>query len=328
MRHTFSIIIPLYNCRFAVRQLLHNLMNQTYKDFEVIFIDDCSKDETINELKKYKDKISFEYNLLVNHENKGPGVSRNLCMEQATGQYVFFLDSDDSIDITTLEKISKTIISNNFPDAVLFDYFMVFKDKKIRRNTVYNLKEGFVGKENAIIYSTGSTCCKVYNLDVLKDNNIYFPDMRTKEDFVFNKIALSFCNKIFYCKEPLYNYIVNSSSIMNTTKLVGELTAKKAFDIIEKQIGKKYNNVISALKTKEYLFGVIQSMVRMKESNKEINMFINAYEEQNSEWYKDFGKYKFDLFTTIILKMAKKRMALLITCAILLKDLLKNHLMR
>lgn len=328
MHHTFSIIVPLYNCQNILEQLFDTLTNQTCKDFEVIFIDDCSCDDTINKFNKFKDKINFEYQLLMNCENKGPGISRNLCLEQANGQYIFFLDSDDCINVDTLEKINKTIIENDTPDAVLFDYFTVYKQRKIKCNTIFNFHEGFVSSENAMIYSTGATWCKVYKLGIIKDNNVFFPDMRTKEDFVFNKIALSFCKTIFYLKDNLYEYVVNSDSVMNTTKLLGEANAKKAFDILEKKIDKKYSKAISILKIKEYLFGTLQSMVRMRKRNIEIKNFIDKYEEQNPGWKMLIHTHKFDIFTTLILKLTSKRAVPAMVFIILFKDKIKKHFIK
>lgn len=259
-----SIIIPLYNSSTVIETLINNLKNQTCKNFEVLFIDDCSKDDSYKKAVAYIKNSNLNFKIFRNKENKGPGISRNICIEHAAGQYITFLDSDDKFDKKTVEIISNVIDVVQNPDAILFDFYMVFNNKKIKCDTVMKQAEGFITPEQAILYSTSATWCKVYKRDIIQKSSLRFPDMRIKEDFVFNKLVMANCHTIFYKKVYLYEYIINHSSIMHTAKIVDNKNEKKAFEIIDKELGNQFNDVILKLKIREYLTAVVQNMIRGK----------------------------------------------------------------
>ena len=97
----FSIIIPAYNCENYISKCLESIFNQSYKNFEVIVVDDCSTDKTFEILKKYTN-----IKLLSTPVNSRQGTARNIGLDVCTGDYILFVDSDDSLyDNTVLNKI-------------------------------------------------------------------------------------------------------------------------------------------------------------------------------------------------------------------------------
>ena len=113
-----SVIIPIFNVEKYLKKSLDSVVNQTLKEIEIIAIDDGSTDNSLNILKEYQntdDRI-----IIFEQENKGPGEARNLALNHVKGEYVFFLDSDDWIELNTLEKLYNNAIENNC-DLVLFD---------------------------------------------------------------------------------------------------------------------------------------------------------------------------------------------------------------
>lgn len=320
----FSVIIPLYNCESSLCSLFDTLNKQQGENFDVIFVEDKSSDKTLDKFEKNKHHIKFKYQLIKNAANYGPGISRNIGLEHSIGKYIVFLDSDDTISAETMQLLTNIINECNSPDAIIFDYYMVCSNKKIKCDTIPNADEGFIKTNDAIIYMTGATWCKVYKSEIIKQHNIKFPDMRTKEDFVFNKIALSYCETIYYKKVYLYNYIVNTNSVMNTTKLSGQKNAKKAFEIVERKINRKHFTAIEKLKVYEYLFASVQSMLRMKKSSQCIKSFIGEFETETPSWYEQ--KNKLNNYTDIFLYFVKKRNILLLRIMIGVKDILKKIL--
>lgn len=329
----FSIIIPLYNCEKFLDKLFCSLNNQENKDFEVVFIDDKSTDKTLDKFEKIKENIDYNYKFLKNYVNLGPGTSRNTALMNASGEYVLFLDSDDAISPETMKVLTETVEKENYPDAVLFDYTMVYPHKRIRCSTIPNFDEGYVSKDDAIIYSTGGTWCKVYKNSIIKNNNAEFPDMRTKEDFVFNKIVLSFCETIYYKKEYMYEYNIHEDSVVMKTGSVGadniETAIKRAdfaFDLIEKSVDKSHMEAITALKVKEYLFGTVQAMLRLNTNSKRINAFMDDFEKLHPEWYNrelHFGKY-----VNLYLYFIRKRNIIILRIITRFKDKLKFYMSR
>ena len=108
----FSIIVPVYNVEKYVKRCLDSIFNQTYKDFEVIVVNDGSTDKSMNIVKKYKDVK------IINEENRGLSHARNNGVKNARGDYILFVDSDDYINKDLLKELNKSL--NNNPDVVRF----------------------------------------------------------------------------------------------------------------------------------------------------------------------------------------------------------------
>ena len=119
----FSIIIPVYNVEKYIKECLDSLKKQTYQDFEVIIINDGTKDKSMEIAKKYPYKI-------INQLNQGLSVARNNGVKHAKGEYIIFLDSDDYLEKDTLLKISESL-SNN-PDIVRFQIKEIYEDGIIK----------------------------------------------------------------------------------------------------------------------------------------------------------------------------------------------------
>ena len=92
-----SVIVPTFNSSNTIERLMHSLSNQIFKDFEIIFIDDCSSDDTVDTIRKALENTNIKYQLLINESNRGPGYSRNRGIEKANGDYIVFIDSDDVV---------------------------------------------------------------------------------------------------------------------------------------------------------------------------------------------------------------------------------------
>ena len=96
-----SIVIPVYNVEKYLKQCLESVVNQTLDKIEVICINDGSTDNSLNILKEYEKK--YNNIIIIDQENKGPGFARNIGMKRASGKYIYFLDSDDYIELNAME---------------------------------------------------------------------------------------------------------------------------------------------------------------------------------------------------------------------------------
>src|SRR5699024_8084583 len=113
-----SIIVPVYNVEKYLKQALESAVNQTLNDIEIICIDDCSTDNSLNILKEYQLKDN-RIKIIEQKENKGQGVARNLGLNIAEGEYIMFLDPDDWLELNACE-IAYNQISKNKNDIVFF----------------------------------------------------------------------------------------------------------------------------------------------------------------------------------------------------------------
>ncbi|MGV4478981.1 glycosyltransferase family 2 protein [Ornithobacterium rhinotracheale] len=212
-----SIIIPAYNVENYIFNCLSSLSNQIKKsklDFEILVINDGSTDQTENEITKFND-FPVRY---FNQENKGASAARNLGLSHANGDYIWFVDSDDSIRENAINTIEKNILS--FPKKTLiFNYYTVDKNGNEKRNEV-PLKLGETKAfQGADFVSDGRfpsyLWIVLYNANLIKQFNIKFLEgTKNLEDFHFN--MQYFLNvsplEILFINEYTYNYNYNPIS--------------------------------------------------------------------------------------------------------------------
>ena len=140
----FSIIVPVYNVEEYIDDCLKSIKNQTFKDYEVIVVNDGTKDNSMDIVKKYDVEI-------INQENGGLSAARNAGVKKAKGEYLIFLDSDDYIEKDLLKKINDSIKDN--PDVVRFQIKEVYPDKEIDFNEEsFNTLNGVEAFNNIVKY--------------------------------------------------------------------------------------------------------------------------------------------------------------------------------
>lgn len=280
MKPLISIVTPVYNSFDLMGRYLNSLKNQQSDNFEVIIVDDHSSDGSYKKLKDYK--FPFKCYLFQTKKNSGPGVARNLGLAKCSGEYVTFVDSDDYVDKSFIEVLTKTIKENDV-DAIVFDYYKTDGNNNVSSDTILLSNEGYADVNDVVALSTGSTWCKVYKTAILKKNKIAFPNLMRSEDLAFNKVALSKCSKIFYLKKNLYYYFENTSSIMHNPSTLDINNNKKAFQYIEENI--KMSDALEMIFIRECLYLITQIMILKKEKTKSIKAFILECETKYPNWY-------------------------------------------
>ena len=218
----FTVIIPLYNKEKYVENTLKSILNQTFRDFEVIIVNDCSTDASVSKIESYlSDKVT-----LIHHEkNKGLSATRNTGIKKAKTEYVCYLDADDIWKPTFLETIYRLI--SNFPEAKIFatNYDEVYENNIFKPfNGGNQLDENFEGiidyfKTNIKqgIYHHGSIC---FHKSVFEKAGYYDEEIKFSEDFDFN-IRVNYYFKLAYSNTNQMSYFMQTdnqitrSSILN-----------------------------------------------------------------------------------------------------------------
>lgn len=283
MKPLISIITPVHNSFHLMLRYFDSLSKQGVNNFEVIIVDDCSKDDSYKKLKNRIKKCNFKCYLYKTAKNIGPGAARNLGISNSNGKYITFIDSDDYVADNFIESITK-IIDNNF-DAVIFDYYKTNGKNNIACNTVLSLNSGVISISDAVALSSGSTWCKVYKADILKNNKIYFPDLMRGEDLAFNKVALSKCKNIYYLKTNIYYYYENKQSIMHNFETLDISDNIKAYEHIENNLNLEIP--LEMIFIREYLYLITQIMILKKYKTCEIKKFINDCFYKFPKWYQN-----------------------------------------
>lgn len=200
-----SVIIPVYNTEQFLRKCLDSVCNQTLSDIEIICINDCSTDNSLEVLKKYPVKI------IDLPENKGAAYARNRGIEAATGEYIGFVDSDDFVDLDFYEKLYNKAIETGAEVAkgtlVLYNP----ETDKINSVELFNINEK-IKKNKAYFYFTFTT--GIFKRNLITKNNIRFIESLSHfEDPPFTiKLAL-FYNKVEIVDNANYFYVNNPKSV-------------------------------------------------------------------------------------------------------------------
>ena len=230
-----SFIVPTYNRDQYIKKCIESVLKQTYKNVELIIVDDGSTDNTENIVTSYKDK-KIKYFKNTNH---GIGYSRNFGLEKSTGDYVFFLDSDDFIEPNAAESIIQNI---NDADIFIFDYKQIFEsDGHVEYVRTPIFSECTLKEKPEIINQTNlGPGNKVFKKELLVKNNIKYPTDIKYEDMPLIIESLKKAHKIISSGFVLSNCVVHKG---NETTTVDE----RVFDIF-----KVLDKVKNTLADKEY----------------------------------------------------------------------------
>lgn len=265
----FSIIIPCYNASKTISRCLKSIESNNYSNCEIILINDKSSDNTIDAIENYVLSSDMKIKVLDNNENLGAGASRNVGIENASKEFMVFIDADDTISSDFFNTIASAFDQYDC-DCVIFDAVRV-SGINIRLKMFYNpkIKEGIVNKKEALVYTRGATCGKVYKTSVIKNNNIKYATLKRNEDLVFTKIAISYCNCIYYLSKEIYHYINVDFSLMNNMALLDKNNAIKAYGIIEKALwNKNFEDELNSIYFLEVVYSTTLTTIRQNKDNK------------------------------------------------------------
>ena len=215
-----SVVIPIYNGETFVKKCLDVLLAQNnIENFEIIIADDGSTDNSVDIIKSYNLNNLKIFSLA---SNSGPSVARNLGLKNSIGEYVYFFDVDDSIDVNALSILHETAKTHDC-DYVFCD-FKKFEDFKNQRNGVYNYTNDTLFKDKEIIEAMkrelhevslghlGLFGCngRLIKRSLLTKNNIQFDEkLRWMEDKAFAWKVLSIVREARYVRKQLYSYYLH-----------------------------------------------------------------------------------------------------------------------
>lgn len=314
----YSVIIPCHNSFKLMDKCLKNLEKQTFKDFEVVIIDDCSTDDSYEKIIEYSKQSKLNMIIHRIESNVGPGQTRNIGIEKSSGDYIFMLDADDYIEIYAIEQINYIIDTKNV-DCVFYDFYEDNGVNLYERDTVDTLPEGDISKSDALVYSSGSVVGKVFKSEIIKNNNVKFLDLKRNEDMPFNKVAISYCNSFYYIKANLYHYIMHNSSIMHDTKTLDEKNEIIAFEHIKEIIENRFPVETEAIFVKEYLYGITMTLLAKKCKSKYIKECIKNAKKLYPNWYKNPMILNYPKHVKICLKLIKAENIILLKGVFLAK---------
>ncbi len=200
---TVSIIVPVYNVEKYLNRCVDSILNQTFKDFELILINDGSTDSSGEMLKEYE---TLENVRIVHQENKGLALTRNVGLSIAKGKYVMFIDSDDSISADYVEAYV-TAIEHEKCDVVMGGFTRIC-DGKV--DFIRKAQRGKFAK-----YIIPASVSKIYRRAFLEEHNILFSNIKS-EDVDFSMLFIKHRATYGFIDNVGYYYYSNPNSISNT----------------------------------------------------------------------------------------------------------------
>lgn len=292
-----SVIVPVYNMAAGdkLTWCLNSLVNQTISDYEIIAVDDCSTDNSLEILRDYEKKYSDKFHVIPSSVNRKQGGAKNLGLEKATGEWIGFIDSDDWVVPDFYEKL----ISRGEEagaDMVGCDYHLTCEHSMEIGQVVHNNKQSQAGiltkeKYGSLILDSGSLVVKIYRRHIIYDFPNRFPENIFYEDNAISNSWMLRAKHFVYLEEPLYYYYQHDTSTVHT------ITEKRCEDRMEaarimvreaKEFGfldEYYPEIESSFTTLFYVNTLFSYMAGVKK--KEYG-FIKAMGREMKETFPDF----------------------------------------
>jgi len=214
-----SVIIPVFNSEQYLVECVESVLNQTFRDIEIIFVDDGSTDKSFNILNRYK--IKDKRIILLTQDNSGQSAARNRALDCAHGEYVYFLDSDDYIEPNLIEECVKILDTADaglvcFNTEVIGDetsrlYKRAKKYALLKLSGLLPLSGEVLDTLNIYLWN------KMFRMEIIKRNELRFPVGLNYEDICFSKSYFLHAPKVYLDMRRLYHYRVHSGSVMSKT---------------------------------------------------------------------------------------------------------------
>lgn len=218
-----SVIIPVYNVEEYLRECVESVINQTYENLEIILVDDGSTDSSGKICEEYLDKDSRV--TVIHQKNSGPSKTRNTGINNANGKYIYFLDSDDYIELNAVERLVTTAESNS-ADLVFFDAHS-FTDSGDDIRQGYSVKGNYEPKSGyetlTELHKNKDYHCAIYLLfisrSLIESNKISFLEAAyCSEDMLFTYQIYCSSKKAVQCRSTLYHRRYRDGSIVTSKK--------------------------------------------------------------------------------------------------------------
>lgn len=298
-----SIIVPVYNVYEYIDKCLKSLINQEYDDYEVIVVNDGTKDNSQEIIDKYvKDYPSLVKSYI--KENGGLSSARNYGINKAEGKYLLFVDSDDYIEPYTLSKLS-TYIDNDKSDIYVFNMNIVGNGQVIKKDT-FNKNIDNINKR--YIISNPSACNKLIKKELFTKNNILFMENVYYEDLATMPIFGSLTDNITFIDETFYNYYKREDSIMNKIEYKPKMdTIFDVLDNTKKYLIKDYKEEIEYLYIDHLLRYASIRYLDCGRCERQLNQIIKTMDDNFPSWNKNVYYKMLDIKKKMMIELIYKK---------------------
>lgn len=287
-----SIIIPAYNCENYIAQCLDSLLQQEETSVEIIVINDGSKDRTGQILDKY---ACIDARLKVLHvQNGGPSRARNIGLDNATGEWILFVDADDWVDYDILARLQ---LNERTADITFFGFKRCYNNGRIEecipKSVCYSKEKTEILQELKTLFDSreeyfGYSVNKIYKHSIISEHNIRFKEgLHVREDEVF---ALTYCQYISSIQTIAfapYNYRILDDSLSHCTSIRNRnyrLLIKTEQEIMQSYRMSAFKSAVLGRLFKYYLLAIIESLQLKKKEKFNVITDSIIYYRQNKKY--------------------------------------------
>ena len=311
-----TVIIPVYNAEKYLKQCLDSILSQTFKNFEVICVNDRSSDSSLKILNEYSSKDS-RIKVVNNLKNLGPGASRNIAIKQAAGEFIHFIDADDFLVGNNVYSVLMEQCINEDIDLLIFNHkefddvtSTFIEDESLKRFRFFYenkyLAHLWTQKELEKHYFNIQImpCFKIHRKRILIENEIYFPEDIFYEDTAFSNYVSLYFKKIKVIKDQLYAYRINvntstTSNIMDKFKDIVTIHRVMFNFLVERNLYEKYKHRFVSLCI-ESLCWYFLPQIDDYDKAVELNMQIAAFIKDLKLSKKDLKELEYPSLKTVI----------------------------
>lgn len=280
-----TIIVPCYNVELYIEKAIVSFSRQTFKNFEVIFVDDCSTDKSVETIKRLIEKYSIKASIIINKINSGPSYSRKIGIDMSNTEYVAFCDSDDWLDERFLEEMYLATDKGN-KDIAFCNYRLVYDDgrsidkKSIKPNNEYNSLEDYV------VADMDGVCGGIFRRTLFE--NMVFPEIRNGEDMAIIPVLISKAKKIGTTEKCIYNYFQRKGSLSTaqTKKLIEGIRNSFLYIFMNMSLSLYYSE-IEYLGIRNLLYGALLNLFKQGYDTKTAYEILCEFEQKFPHWEKN-----------------------------------------
>lgn len=300
-----SVIIPCYNSEKYLSKCIDALRAQTYKDFDVIMIDDCSADGTWEVISELEKDGELTVKALKNRVNLGPSKTRSFGIRHSEAEYISFCDSDDRYDETFLQKMI-TAAEGNDADIVFCNTQKVLSNGKIIKGDLIGDAEKEITVKKALSFGFDSMCAMMIKREIVA--NTPFPDLRNGEDMAMIPLMIMKAQQFGVVKDCIYNYYCRQASLSLIADESAVSNLEASFDFIYENRCAEYEREIEFIGIKNVVYGALMNLFKFSFDTKRAKSILVDFEKRFPKWESNLYIKTLPIYKRLFLFFAMKRL--------------------
>lgn len=280
-----SVLVPFYNVEHYVGRCMESLLTQTYQNIEYIFVNDCTPDNSMEVINKYirKYNAAEKCKMIVHERNMGISASRNDCLDNMTGDYFLFVDSDDYIDSDMVELLVEAAVKED-ADISGCGYIEEYDDHSVKITQSYTNDYDEMLKAITVLKLKGVMWKLLIRRNIIEDNHIRFmPEKNMVDDYLFCCQVFYYSRRFTGVDKCMYHYIQfnpNNYSQRTFYNINHQAEAIKETEKFYKEKG-VYNKVEKELYIRKF---IAKKPLLLDKKCIDVKKWRELFPESNSAW--------------------------------------------